>query len=412
MNVKQMKKTDNENEQILIDFFTSGIKNKNAGLLGVELEHFVVNKKAGHTVAYHGNEGVEGLLNDISVFYDEKIYSEQHLIALRRQHILVSLEPAGQLEVSIGEFFDLNCFEFEYKRFLDEITPALDKRGLKLATEGYHPLTKASEIPLLPKERYRLMDDYFKSSGTTGLYMMRGTAATHVAIDYFSELDFVNKFRLANLLAPLFIHLTDNSKTFEGKKNYRKMLRHWIWADVDGDRCNVAKNINCFLDYANYIYNCPPIFMPTKTSVVYTKNTPLKQITNGKELSLEETMHALSMVFPYVRLKNFIEIRTADSMPIEYVLSYLALIKGIFYQPFAIQKLLKTFSKVNDDDICLASENLTEYGYDAKVYGIDVVSLYKELFELAENELSIDENKHLKLLKNLSENKKIIAEVC
>lgn len=37
------------------------------------------------------------------------------------------------------------------------------------------------------------------------------------------------------------------------------------------------------------------------------------------------------MTFLDVRLKHYLEIRGADSMPFGYVMAYLALIKGIFF---------------------------------------------------------------------------------
>ena len=421
-----------EKEQALLKVFEDGIKGKGGGLLGLEIEHFVVDKATQKTVSYY--DEIEQILCDISCFFDEKIYqpskfsclqgkicdhrkdlnlrplgrniaegdgtqglpwgfntlySGDFLIALRRQHLLVSLEPAGQLEVSIGEFLELEKFNYEYEKFINEIAPVLDKRGLELKNLGYHPVSKASDMPLLPKERYKLMDEYFKTSGETGLYMMRGSAAVHVAVDYFSEKDAVNKYRLSNLLAPLFIFLTDNAQVFEGEENYRKMLRHWIWAAVDCDRCGIVPNITSFKDYANYVLSRPIIIKDEN-------NSPF---------------HELSMVFPYVRLKNFIEIRTADSMPIEYALSYLALIKGIFYNEHAINVLLDKFQSVDEDSIIDAFDQLIEYGYDAKVYGYKIGDLFKELFALAEKTLSKTEKENLQLLKNLVKQQKILAEI-
>ena len=38
----------------------------------------------------------------------------------------------------------------------------------------------------------------------------------------------------------------------------------------------------------------------------------------------------LSMVFPMIRAKHFLEIRFADSMPMERVLKYVLILKGLF----------------------------------------------------------------------------------
>ena len=69
-----------------------------------------------------------------------------------------------------------------------------------MVTAGYQPASKVETLSLIPKERYRFMDRYFEKIGPYGRQMMRGTAATQVSIDYFSEEDFNSaQTMLANL---------------------------------------------------------------------------------------------------------------------------------------------------------------------------------------------------------------------
>jgi len=403
--------TVDKNLTPLVNIFGDGIKIGKKGLLGVEIEHFVVDKKTNKTASYFGDGGIEDILKELAPLYSEKIYSQNHLIALKRNNLLVSLEPAGQLEVSIGEFWELNKIADIYNEFLAELQLVLDSFNLKLVTEGYHPLSKASDMRLLPKERYRLMDEYFKTVGDKGLYMMRGTGATHVAIDYFSENDFVKKFRLANILSPLLIHLTDNCKSFEGKSNKTKMLRHKIWSGVDKARCGIIPNIYSFLDYAKYIYDTPPIFLLDGEYIKDTGNAPLSKVLAHDTLSHANAEHVLSMVFPYVRLKHFLEIRTADSMPFNYVMSYLALIKGLFYSDKAIGSLLKYFEEIDDADITQAFDALVKNGYRATVYKMNASDLYDKLFALAGELLNEEEKDLLAPLRKLVENKKVLTGV-
>ncbi len=49
------------------------------------------------------------------------------------------------------------------------------------------------------------------------------------------------------------------------------------------------------------------------------------------------------MQFPDVRLKTYLEIRPADSMPIPYVIAYAALIKGLFYNEGNLRQLEALF---------------------------------------------------------------------
>lgn len=49
--------------------------------------------------------------------------------------------------------------------------------------------------------------------------------------------------------------------------------------------------------------------------------------------------HLLSMVWPDVHLKRFVEIRQADSMPVPQILGYAALIKGLFYHEDSLHQI-------------------------------------------------------------------------
>ena len=55
---------------------------------------------------------------------------------------------------------------------------------------------------------------------TRGLEMMKATAAVHVSIDYADEKDFVKKYRMANILHPIFAFLCSNTKNYAGKENH------------------------------------------------------------------------------------------------------------------------------------------------------------------------------------------------
>lgn len=82
----------------------------------------------------------------------------------------------------------------------------------------------------------------------------------------------------------------------------------------------------------------------------------------------EEIEHMLSMVFPDVRLKNYIEIRMADSLPKEEAFAYVSLIRDIFYGG-NITKIRRYLGNPTEEDIAQAKENVISYGEDGMVYG-------------------------------------------
>ena len=71
-----------------------------------------------------------------------------------------------------------------------------DKYDYMLCAVGYQPASRVEDLTLIPKHRYDWMNEYFRTSGTGGMQMMRGTASTQVSIDYESEEDFAENCRL------------------------------------------------------------------------------------------------------------------------------------------------------------------------------------------------------------------------
>lgn len=123
-----------------------------------------------------------------------------------------------------------------YNEFRAKVDPFLAEHACKLVTSGYHPTARALDLTLIPKQRYRFMDDYFKEIGTHGERMMRASASTQVSVDYQDEADAIRKMRIAQALAPLFASVTDNTAVFEAEPAPR-LARFALWRNVDNDRC-------------------------------------------------------------------------------------------------------------------------------------------------------------------------------
>lgn len=349
------------NKEKFTQYFKSGAKTKgDKYYVGLELEHFVVDKE-GRCVPYFN--GVENILNEIKDSFNEVIYSKGYIIGLISDDYTITLEPGSQIEISISRKDRIEDIEKIYFDFLNVITPPLDKRGYRLLTQGYSP-QKAEEIELIPKDRYIFMDRYFEKTGPYGRYMMRGTASTQVCVDYYDEEDFSKKYYVAYSLKPVLSLLTANSPCFQGEKNDDKLLRTHIWENVDKDRVIVDKEMN-FSKYADFVLNCPLIVKGEE----YTEEK-IKDVY--KDITQEEIEHCLSMVFPEVRLKKYIEIRFADSLPVEYALSYATLIKGLF----------KDITKIYN------------YVIENKDYEVE------KIFEIAKENSEKDEIKYLEKLEN------------
>lgn len=392
-----------------VDYFKNGIKQKEDKTLGVELEHFIV-KENMESVDYYEEHGVRYILEKLSPFFDEKVYKDGNLIGLSKNKSNISLEPASQLEISIGPFIKIADILEEYNYFLLKITPILKELNYKLVYSGYQPKSKVDNLNLIPKKRYEYMLDYFSSVGNHGKNMMKGSASTQVSVDYFSEEDFKNKFRLANIFSPLISLMTDNTFIFEGEEYKKNCIRVEIWNDVDKDRSMVVKDaLNKdfgFEDYAKYILDAPAILIEDEQgNSIYTKDKKIKDIYKNREITKKDIEHLISMFFPDVRLKNYVEIRMADCMPMYYALSYAAIIKGIFYNEGAIKYFLDKFSFVRNEDVIKAKKEIIQNGYEAKVYGMYASDIIMEMIEIAKENLHEEEKESVDLFYQLAKNK-------
>ena len=139
-------------------------------------------------------------------------------------------------------------------------------------------------------------------------------------------------------------------------------------------------------------------------------NKKIKDIYNDREVKKKDIEHLISMFFPDVRLKNYVEIRMADCTPIYYALSYAAIIKGIFYSDSAVNILLDKFRDVKNIDVKNAKLSIIEKGYDGVVYGENPRDIILNIIDLARENLEEDEKDRVKLLYDLAKSKMTLKQ--
>lgn len=359
-----------KNIAALVDFFASGCKKEQ--LLGVELEHFVINKETRAPLPYEN--GVEEILRRFAPYFGVSVLSGGKIIGIAGENSDISLEPAAQLEISIYPTSCLEKIKNTYDNFIAKISPILNEMNCELLCTG--TLKDAEKLPLIPKKRYEYMDAHFKKTGTYGVSMMRGTAAAQISIDYKSKADFAKKYRVACALTPIFSFICDTTC---------KMLRTHIWNNVDPARSGIVPNsLDCtfgFLDYANYIYDMPPVFILQENEPVYTGNKPNSEIFSHKKLTTSDIEHITSMAFPDVRLQNRIELRMADAMPIEETMHFTTLLQKIFYNEDILDKFFLETLNITTSDIALAKMSLIKHGANAEIYKKPVQVWIEELLK-------------------------------
>lgn len=407
------QKTEQQNLELLEQYFRAGCKREDEKKIGVELEHFVTERQTGRDISYYGAEGVGALLEEWKNQYPVKYHENGSLIGLACREYALSLEPAAQLEISISPQKELREIPKIYRKFLNTVGSSLDRRGYELLTTGYRRSAKADDLEMIPKRRYEYMDQYFRTSGSTGRMMMRGTASAQISVDYSSEDDFVRKYRALSVVMPMIKLLTDNTPVVEGRVWKGYLARTWIWHHVDPGRCGILPGVFGqnfgFRKLAEYLWNLKPVFRTVNGGTVPTGQKKVKELWADCLLTEKEIEHIISMTFPDIRVKRYLELRGADSMPISCVTAYAALVRGLTSNEQTEEEILERYPS-DEQTIQKAEISLMKKGFEGEIYNERADVFAARLLRMAAAGLSAEEQKFLEPFYDMTERKKTVKE--
>ena len=395
-----LAKPNPKHVESLLKFFENGRSQRGTGGFGVEIEHLPVHNSDDTAVTYYEPNGMEALLKRLAPYYDEdKEYWENgHLVGLARPGVAVSLEPGGQVETSIGILKKPSDLNTLYSKFRRELDPILDDLDFRLINYGYQPKSSFADVPVNPKDRYDAMTDYLGRVGQFGPCMMRCSASTQVSIDYVDERDSIEKLRLGTVIGPILAYFFRNTPYFEGEKNPWPLLRQRMWDYLDFQRTNVLPGLfdprYGWEDYAIDVLSTPLMFadLTHTPEAVASGATPKElhrpafrenagEVYPDRELNPYEINHIISTHFNDVRLKNFIELRHWDSLPIEPAERLTEIVPSLFYVPEHRDRLESYFEGISEEEVFEAKANIQAHGREASPYG-QPLDFWKEFLGL------------------------------
>ena len=363
----------------IAQYIRSGEKTVDDFKVGFEVEHFVVDADTMETLTYKEDGGVRDSLEEIEKMGYEASYEGDNIMGLSADKFSISIEPAAQFEVAYDAQKTIDELYQNYKEVMAELSPVFENKGQLLAEVGYQPKTKIENLPFIPKERYKYMSKYFREfGGTMPLNMMQGSGSLQVAIDFKDEEDFKKKFFVANAVSTFLYSIFDNAYIFEGEVYPKHNLRQTIWENCDKPRTGTYPfafdSDLSYRKYAEKILTTDSIFIHKNGEDIYTGNTPFEEIFDNEDMSLDMINHALSIVFPDVRVKKYIEVRMPDNVPYPYNFAAVALIKNMFYDEEVLDFLYRLFEGMTYED----SQKLKE---KAVMQGIDTIYKDKKISE-------------------------------
>lgn len=392
----------------LLAYIKQGEKSEDALSLGVEMEHFVIDNATGRTVGYFGPDGVGETLKDIEKMGFQAHREGDNILSLEQGAIQISTEPGSQFEIAITSSPCIMTLEREYVGFMRKMVDLFAEKGQSLVTLGYHPVSKIDDLRILPKKRYDYMYRYFEDCGSMAHNMMKGTASLQVTIDYKNEADFVRKYRTLNALSPIFYALFDNAAIFEGQPAPFRNVRSRIWENTDRERSGIwplaFDPALSYEKYVDHILQTPIIFREIGGQPVYEGH---KTILDAMLPEDDDAFmyHALSIVFPDVRLKRYIEIRMMDSVPYPLNFSAMALIKGLFYKEKNLDVLYQMSLEMDYDKTMALKKEVEKKGIEAEFMGMTVRDFGLKLIRMAKKEMLIEKRYLIYLQDLLEENK-------
>ncbi len=169
----------------LVEYLEAGRKAPELFALGAEHEQFVYVSTDCSPATYDGPEpGIKGLLDGMTRFGWKPIEEDGLPIALWRDGSTVTLEPGGQFELSGATLRNAHQTAKETQSYHEELGSLAGELGLSFLALGHQPKHVRTEIPWMPKKRYRLMRDTMPSRGSLGLDMMLSTCAIQVTVRF------------------------------------------------------------------------------------------------------------------------------------------------------------------------------------------------------------------------------------
>ena len=396
-----------ENKQQIINYFEEGSKQKKFCVIGTEHEKFIFHLNTLKPVNYFGKNGIKSLFKLIKGNGWNEIKEGKNTIALKNKVSTISLEPRCQIELSGGTVKTIHDTCREAKIYLDQLKKICKKKNLGILGLGYYPINFDRNSGWVPKKRYSIMKKRMKVTGSHGLEMMSSTCCIQTNLDYENERDMFKKVRIGFALQPFVTALFANSPIINGKKSKFLSYRSYIWSKTDKKRCGIisevfSKNFT-FEKYVNYLLKVPMYFVLKNGKYIEVENQNFEDFLKGnlKKFpnllpTVKDLENHISTIFTDVRIKQYIEMRGADSGPWNRICALPSFWVGLLYNKKILDQTFLLVKNWKLEEISQLNKDVQKYGLNAELRGRKIKSLSIEILKLAKKGLKLRNYKNKK----------------
>ena len=259
---------------------------------------------------------------------------------------LITFEPGGQIEFSTIPYPCLSDAVRRVKHIQMELDIGLKEFGVNLLQLGINPWYSVEDIGLqMTKDRYRAMNQYFSQIGPLGQRMMRQTCTIQPCLDFgLTENDMAKKYLASQLLAPFVTALFAYSPWVENNDSGHLGFRSHIWRGLDPSRTGLTQlkplvsdlsKESCVNSYLQFALDANVVFVEDFSYEIPHKSLSfsdwMKHGYKGLKPKVKDFANHLSLLFPEVRPRGFLELRSVDGQARPWQFVPAAFYLGLLY---------------------------------------------------------------------------------
>jgi glutamate--cysteine ligase len=166
------------------------------------------------------------------------------------------------------------------------------------------------------------MHDYFASIGPDGARMMRLCCAIQINLDAGTPQQARRRWHLANLMAPILAGMFANSPLAAGSASGWKSTRSHVWHGVDPSRTGILPGGDGPNEYLAFALDAGLLLQ--READGYRAGRPsftFRDWLNGggdRAPTLDDWHYHLTTLFPQVRARGYLELRSIDALPVRW----------------------------------------------------------------------------------------------
>lgn len=399
----------NASAPLFVENLRRGEKPASEWMSGIEFELFGYDARA--DMARLNPSQVQRVLAGFAPSSNDVVYEASHIIEVGAGQMgRITVEPGGQIEFSGAPQRRLRDVERDTERYLARLHEIAEANDFVFLAAGFDPLRTIDEQHWFPKLRYDVMRPYLASRGARAWDMMCRTCAVQTNLDYGSEDDMRKKFLVGNRLAPVATAIFANSPFENGRPSGYQSTRAAAWLKTDDDRAGIPPpalsddfSSDAFVAYALDVpmifaqrdghYSDAPAGM--RFGAFLDGDCPRVRPIFG------DWADHLTTIFTDARLKQHIELRSADCGTLTMAMAFQAFWKGLLYHAPTLDAALELAPRLNRDEAAALRLAVARDGLAARHAEVNVLALAQETVALAFaglHEIAPEETPYLDIL--------------